>query len=202
MTLRTPYLNAVLVTLAGAYVVVAFAFGVASLIGSPVSVPADNRAAQQAIAALGEVEKVPVDFAPLRQRPVFTISRRSKSGEAPAAGPPSGGSPSGVEDFKVVAIAIDGGMAFAALESSAAESVRVKVGSDVRGWVVTNIDKSGVTFVLGDEERRIDLAKPGSVSEGDAIRLGQGTPEQPEEGAPQQVEESAPEQRPEPPAQP
>lgn len=176
MNLRTPNLNAVLVALAGGYFVIAFAFGVASLVGSPVSMIGQSQSVQDPIAALGEAQTAAVDLTALRQRPIFTTSRRSKLEPSAEPGPPSEPGPVGFEDFNVVAIAIDGEMAMATLESSSGESARVKVGSEVRGWVVTNIDKTGVTLASGDEERRIDFRKAASFSPGETIRLGQGTP--------------------------
>ena len=185
MTLRTPHLNALIVSLAAGYTFIAVGFGIASFLSSS-SESAMAMRKGDPIETLAMAPRGAADVSVLKNRPLFTMTRRSRSLEPAAEPPPVEAVPqtAGFEDFKVVAVAIvEGKAAMATLESSSGEKARVKIGSDLRGWQVKKIERSGITLESGGEEKRIDVRKPIALNDSETIRVGQGG-QQPEQATP------------------
>jgi hypothetical protein len=178
MTLRTPHLNALIVSVAAGYALIGVAFGVASFLSSP-SEPVAQTPIAETVAALSAPTNAVVDVSELKNRPLFTMTRRAKALE-PAAEPPPVEQITqevGFEDFQIIAVAIKGEDAMATLESSSGEKARLKIGSDLRGWVVKAIDRRGVTLESSGEEKRIDVRKPTGMVPDESIQVGEGNQE-------------------------
>jgi hypothetical protein len=184
MTLRTPHLNALIVSVAAGYALVSVVFAVASFISAP-SGPAAQTPIAETVAALNAPTAAVIDVSGLKNRPLFTMSRRAKALE-PAAEPPPVADVQqevGFEDFQIIAVAIKGSDAMATLESSSGERARLKIGSDLRGWVVKAIDRGGVTLESSGEEKRIDVRKS-TINPDEQIRVGEGNQEPPQSATP------------------
>jgi hypothetical protein len=185
MTLRTPHLNALIVSVAVGYALIGTAFGAASLLSSPAE-PAPPPPTAEVVAALSVPGDAVANTATLKNRPIFTMSRRPRALE-PAAEPlpvEEVAQTPGFEDFQVIAVAIKGEEAMATLQSSSGERARLKIGSDLRGWVVKAIDRRGVTLESSGEEKRIDVRKQTSDAASDQVQVGESAPEQPESATP------------------
>jgi hypothetical protein len=117
------------------------------------------------------------DFPAMLQRPLFSPSRRKATVEPPppppvAQEPPKPPAPPAVALIGVIA---DPEGSQALLRSDGDKTLRVRVGDDVRGWRVGQIDAQQLTLTLGDRAVSIALfarksANPPSPGAGDSER--------------------------------
>jgi hypothetical protein len=167
------------------FIATIFAFGPGSACATDATTQAqarpENQPPAQAEAALAN----PLAMQPLeslsvtRDRPLFSSNRR-RPPPPPVAPPPQPAPPPPPPNLALVAIVLDASQAIAAVRSGPTEFTRLRIGDEVGGWKVSQIEGRKVVLSLDGRFATFTLFSQPSQAAGQALPnpLPQNQPQQ------------------------